>query len=190
MPKKIGDEFVYKIYMWANHGLRVEQLCERFDLSESEVNKALDYAEDNEKEIEKDIREEEEIFLGEENKVGSRVNFISVYTPDTFLKPILLISTVYGNSNLEEASNSTAILFGEALNKDHLLAKIYMTHRQRTVTEVDNETLKVSEFYEVKPHNSRKSAIDFHSKFIENLNIDKYEKLYERYCPEELKRKV
>ena len=180
---------VHDVYQWANQGLKVSDICERWELNQEQVVTALDYADENEDEIKSIIREQRQKLLErkEGERISSGVNMLSVYTPETFRQPLMLISTVYGNGDLRIKGNSTAILFGEALNREHLMAKVFMTHKQEQVTKVENDLLEVSDFKELKPHNSRKSAIDFHSKFVENLNREKYQELYEEYCPEELK---
>lgn len=180
---------VHDVYQWASQGLKVSDICNRWNLTEEQVITALDYADDNKDEIKSIIREQNQKFIErkEGSQISSGVNLLSIYTPDTYRKPLMLISTVYGTNSFLDKGNSTAILFGEALNREHLLSKIFMTHKQREVTVLDNETLEVSDFKEIKPHNTRKSAIDFHSKFVENLNREKYQELYEEYCPEELK---
>ena len=116
---------------------------------------------------------------------GLGLNLISGYAPDSFLKPVMLISTVF--SKEKGGERSTAICFGEALNRFHLMEKVFV---QKTCYERagwGNPRENVSGFIIIKKHKTWKEAYKYHIKLITELNWEKYLRLYEKFCPDKIK---
>lgn len=111
-------------------------------------------------------------------------NLLSGFAPDTFLKPVILISTVFGGTKQER---STAICFGKALNRFHLMEKVFVAKECYKRAGWGDPMKGVSEFIIIKKHKTWKEAYQYHIKLMEAMDWDSYFSLYDKYCPEELK---
>lgn len=114
------------------------------------------------------------------------MHLITSYAPPSFLKPCLIVSTLF-TDKLKE----TAICFVEALNSDHALEEVYQDKK-------NNSYLKRSEFIPIKQHKTLNSAINYHIKLaktfrngcgekIWNRSWKPYLKIYNKFCPSKLK---
>lgn len=115
------------------------------------------------------------------------------YAPPTFLKPCLIVDTCF----TEGGEKETAVLFNQALNANHALG--YATDEVRKVEEITGSK-KVSEWAIVQKHTDKDQAVAYHLKLTEHLHnggtdeewnegYDDYLKLYNKYCPDEMKDK-
>ena len=113
------------------------------------------------------------------------MHLITSYAPPTFLKPCLLISTLFINNRKE-----TAIAFVSALNAGHALEMFY----QKDYYAKENR----SKFILIKKHKTLNSAINFHIKLAKQFRNGcgekiwkkgwkPYLKLYDKFCPQFLK---
>jgi len=112
-------------------------------------------------------------------------NLLSGFAPGTFLKPVILISTVFGKANQEK---STAICFGEALNRFHLMEKVFVQEKCYERAGWGDPRKDVSDFIVIKKHKTWKAACRYHIELIRMLNNDYYFRLYNKYCPKEMRR--
>jgi hypothetical protein len=119
------------------------------------------------------------------------MRLVTPYAPTTFLKPCIVIDTVY----TEGGEKETAVLFNEALNANHALA--FHSDEVRKVEEITGHK-KVSEWSVVKKHESEQEAIDYHLSLAKQLHnggsnesweqgMDIYLELYDKYCPQEMR---
>lgn len=107
-------------------------------------------------------------------------NLISGYAPDTFLKPMMLISTIFGNPREER---STAICFGEALNRTHLMEKVFVSKNCYEKAGWGDPRKDVTDFIVIKKHKTWEDAVDYHIELAGNLNWKNYYALYNKYFP-------
>lgn len=199
---QITVDDVYKFLNEQN--LSTEEITSRWDITEEQLEEAIDYIDDHTEMVKQIIRDDQKAVeevkktwkermreneRERQERIGNELHLISGYNPETYSKPVMMVSTVYSPSEKqgERKRNSTAILFGEALNYHHLMAKVFMTSRQRDVTEIDNEILPVSDFIEIESHDSWMEAWLFHRDVVTNLGPEKYDNLFEEYCPKFLK---
>jgi len=119
------------------------------------------------------------------------MRLITPYAPTTFLKPCLIVDTVY----VEDGEKETAVLFNEALNANHALA--FHSDEVRKVEKITGHK-KVSDWSVVKKHESEQEAIDYHLSIAKQLHngganelweqgMDTYLEFYEKYCPSEMR---
>lgn len=110
------------------------------------------------------------------------MHMITPYAPPTYLKPCVVFSTL---------AHETAVCFVEALNANHALSAIYD----------DTKVTKKSGFVPIKKHKTPGEAAKYHHKLAmlyRNGESDKlwekgfepYLKLYEKYCPPDLKKEI
>ncbi len=116
------------------------------------------------------------------NKNYNARNLLSGFAPDTFLRPVILISTIFMGKE-----RSTAICFGDALNRHHLMEKVYVQKSCYERAEWGDPRKDVSDFIVIKKHKTWKEAYKYHRKLIEGLDDNSYYSLYGKYCPKELK---
>jgi hypothetical protein len=104
------------------------------------------------------------------------MRLITPYAPGSFLKPCLIVSTIFCS-----ASKETAVKFVHALNCDHAIA--LMTTDKGSLWQV------------IQEHASRSEAITFHvnlvTPFINGGSQEEwdagwkpYHDIYEKWCPE------
>ncbi len=109
------------------------------------------------------------------------MQLITTYSPGSFLKPCIVFSTLY---------YETAVCFVEALHGSHALKQIF--------SGMESESLKKSEWIVIKKHKSPAEALAYHNKIaltyrngegdkLWNKGRKPYIKLWEKYCPPELK---
>jgi len=119
-------------------------------------------------------------------------NLISGYAPNTFLKPVILISTIFGGKGEER---STAICFGNALNRFHLMEKVFVSKKCYERAGWGDPRPKsgieaVSEFIVIKKHKNWNDAKAYHMKLMDSLCWEKYLEMYDKYCKEQHKKFV
>ena len=107
-------------------------------------------------------------------------NLISGYAPETFLKPVILVSTVFGGIGEER---STAICFGEALNRMHLMEKVFVSKNCYERAGWGDPRKDVTDFIIIKKHKTWKDAVNYHVELAGNMNWKKYHFLYNKYFP-------
>jgi len=112
-------------------------------------------------------------------------NLLSGYAPDTFLKPIMLVSTVFCKLGQER---STAICFGDTLNRFHLMGKVFVAKECYKRAGWGDPRKDVSKFIVIKKHKTWKEAYQYHIKLMGTMNWDSYFALYTKYCPLKLKK--
>jgi len=111
------------------------------------------------------------------------MNLVSSFAPSTFLRPCLVISTLY-TDKLKE----TAVAFVEALNGQHAMSVIYSK----------DEVSKKSEFIPIKQHKTMADAVKFHSGLAQKMRngcseeewekgLKPYLEIYDKFCPKEMK---
>lgn len=112
------------------------------------------------------------------------------YAPPTFLKPCIIVDTVYSSAEKE-----TAVMFREALNASHALA--FAADEVRKVEMLLGRKSQ-SEWIVIQKHKSLDAAIKYHlnvTKKLINGGTEKewnrgypdYLRLYNLYCPDYLK---
>lgn len=115
------------------------------------------------------------------------MNLISTFAPETFLKPVLVISTVFADG-IEGGITETAVCFVEALNGQHALSIIYGDK---------SEHGKKTDFIPIQQHKTLTEALKYHdslAKVLRNgcskkkwaLGTEKYFEIYHRFYPKEL----
>jgi hypothetical protein len=119
------------------------------------------------------------------------MRLITPFAPNTFLRPVIVIDTVYVEGDCCE----TAVLFNNALNANHGLA--FAADEVRRIEKLLGRK-KVSTFIPIKQHASEGEAIAYHlamARQLKNGGTDEqwaesmplYNELYEKYCPDYLK---
>ncbi len=114
------------------------------------------------------------------------MNLLSSYAPPTFMKPVLVISTIF-TDGLKE----TAVSFVEALNGQHALHVLFE----------EKSLSKKSAFIPIKKHKTIASALKYHGSLITKMRngvgneewskgFKPYLKIYNKFCPNELKQKI
>ena len=116
------------------------------------------------------------------------MRLVTPYAPTSFLKPCLVVSTVF-NSNTRE----TAVRFVEALNYEHALhADAERAHL--LACGVGDSRLKTTAWVVVKRHKTREAAVAYHLEATATFapggsteeweaGMDAYETLRTKYCP-------
>ena len=116
----------------------------------------------------------------------ARQNLLSGYAPDSFLKPVILISTLRDG---EEAKWSTALCFGKALNRDHLIEKAFAEKACYERAGWGDPREDVSDSIIIEEHKGWQEACTFHLELINKLCWEYYLEIYQKYCPEDLKKR-
>ena len=116
------------------------------------------------------------------------MHLITSYAPPTFLKPCIIISTLFVDNYKE-----TAVAFVSALNSNHALGMFYQKD--------DYAEKNKSKFIPIKKHKTLNSAINFHIKLAKQFRNGcgekiwekgwkPYLKLYDKFCPQLLKEEL
>ena len=113
------------------------------------------------------------------------LNLLSGWAPETFLEPVILVSTVFALKK-GTGTRSTAVCFGKALNRHHLLGLIFTSEEcyKRAGWELPSKL--TSKFIEIKKHKTWDAACKFHLKLITEPEKS-YWKLLEKHCPKNLR---
>lgn len=112
------------------------------------------------------------------------MHLITSYAPPTFMKPCLVISTLYTDSTKE-----TAIAFVNSLNASHAIEMIY----QKDDYAKKNRT----DFIPIKKHKRLNNAIKYHINLAKQMRngcgskiwekgYNPYLKIQRKYCPKSL----
>lgn len=110
------------------------------------------------------------------------------YAPGSFLKPCLIVDTVYTTGCAE-----TALVFVEALNVDHATELVYSRQKQ-----IGDPHLKKSEWIPIQQHATREEAVAFHLDLTKDFHNggsqeewdqgwEPYLAIYARWCPPALR---
>ena len=113
------------------------------------------------------------------------MHLLTSYVPPTFLKPCIVISTLFIDHCKE-----TAVAFVNSLNSNHAIEILYQ--------EGDYAKKNRSEFIPIKKHRTLDSAVNFHIKLAKQLRNGcgqeiwergwkPYLQLYDKFCPPNLK---
>lgn len=113
------------------------------------------------------------------------MNLVSTFAPNSFLKPVIVISTIFKLNSKE-----TAVCFVEALNGNHALKVLFSDHTEPT---------EKSEYVKIKSHRTIQEAVKFHTEISKkmrngcsesnwNKGMKIYNPLYEKYCPASMKK--
>ena len=110
------------------------------------------------------------------------MQLMTTYAPPSFLKPVILIDTIFNYETKE-----TAVAFVHALNTTHAL-KIFFS---------DEKGERSSDWIQIKQHVTMEEAIQYHLDLAKKLQHgsqeeweggwEDYLKLYEKYCPVNIK---
>jgi len=116
------------------------------------------------------------------------MQLISAYSPTTYLKPCVVVSTLWSDEGIKE----TALIWVEALNQSHALEICY-TKKEKRIT-------KCSEPVVIKSHQTPVEAEKFHTRMSRVFHnggseesweqgMKKYQELYKKHCPDSMKEK-
>lgn len=111
-------------------------------------------------------------------------NLLSVFAPVSLGDPMILVSTIFGDSNQER---STAIRFGYACNRVHLMKKVFTPKECYESEEWEDLMKEIGEFIVIKKHKIWEEAYQYHIELMGNMNRNSYSLLYDKYCSKQLK---
>ena len=116
------------------------------------------------------------------------MRLITPYTPPTFNKPCLIVSTAFTNNE-----HSTSIKFVTALNTNEALSICFS---EATIKSIERVTKKqiATDWIVVKSHRSIPESLAYHMKLttkmteggndeISGKGYKEYLRLYKKYCP-------
>lgn len=114
------------------------------------------------------------------------------YAPGSFLRPCLIVDTVF-NSKTKE----TALKFVDALNTDHASELVYRRDPNNP-NRVRTPRMRESRWIVIKKHKTREQAETYHldltAKFCNggsqkewDQGWDDYNALYDKWCPDEMR---